>query len=159
MSSMWQQWQWAHYLVVPLQSWEKVFVRGLEKFVPAVAYHFWLNLPDTFSQPRTRTFSQLCTSRSKSAYGFKGHVCLEKRLCPPICKFSLCLYRAVKVQQILFSNQICHFVYIYHPVCKTIAELSCRYNGFGPWQAERGSSTQATQRVTAKTKSQREKRE
>ena len=25
---------------------------------------------------------------------------------------------------------------IYHPVCKTIAELSCRYNGFGPWQAE-----------------------
>ena len=34
---------------------------------------------------------------------------------------------------------------IYHPVCKTIAELSCRYNGFGPWQAEAGSFAQATQ--------------
>ena len=30
------------------------------KFVPAVAYHFGLNLPKTFSQPRTKTFSQLC---------------------------------------------------------------------------------------------------
>ena len=45
----------------PLQSWEKVFVRGLVKFVTAVAYHFCLNLPETFSQPRTKTFSQLCT--------------------------------------------------------------------------------------------------
>ena len=30
------------------------------KFVTALAYHFCLNLPETFSQPRTRTFSQLC---------------------------------------------------------------------------------------------------
>ena len=44
-----------------LQSWEKVFVRGLVKFVTAVAYHFCLNLPETFSQPRTKTFSQLCS--------------------------------------------------------------------------------------------------
>ena len=43
-----------------IQSWEKVFVRGLVKFVLADAYHFCLNLPETFSQPRTRTFSQLC---------------------------------------------------------------------------------------------------
>ena len=42
-----------------MQSWEKVFVRGLVKFVTAVAYHFCLNLPATFSQPRTKTFSQL----------------------------------------------------------------------------------------------------
>ena len=34
------------------------------KFVPAVAYHFCLNLPETFSQPRTRKFSQLCTHRA-----------------------------------------------------------------------------------------------
>ena len=38
----------------------KIFVRGFVKFVPAVAYHFCLNLPATFSQPRTKTFSQLC---------------------------------------------------------------------------------------------------
>ena len=44
-----------------LQNWEKV--RGLVKFVLAVAYHFCLNLPAIFSQPRTNTFSQLCNSR------------------------------------------------------------------------------------------------
>ena len=43
-----------------IQSWEKVFIRGLVKLLPAVAYHFCLNLPETFSQPRTKTFSQLC---------------------------------------------------------------------------------------------------
>ena len=30
------------------------------ELVPAVAYHFCLNLPATFSQPRTNKFSQLC---------------------------------------------------------------------------------------------------
>ena len=44
-----------------VQSREKVLVRGVVKFVPAVAYHFCLYLPTTFSQPRTKTFSQLCT--------------------------------------------------------------------------------------------------
>ena len=39
----------------------KVLVRDLVKFVPAVAYHFSLDLPATFSQPCTKTFSQLCT--------------------------------------------------------------------------------------------------
>ena len=29
-----------------IQSWENVFIRGLVKFVPAVAYHFCLNLPE-----------------------------------------------------------------------------------------------------------------
>ena len=32
---------------------EIILVRGLVKFVPAVAYHSSLNLPVTFSQPRT----------------------------------------------------------------------------------------------------------
>ena len=41
-----------------LQNWEKV--RGLVKFVLAVAYHFCLNLPAIFSQPRTEKFSQHC---------------------------------------------------------------------------------------------------
>ena len=45
----------------PLQSWENFFVRILVKYVPAVAYHFCLNLPTTFSQPRTMKYSQLCT--------------------------------------------------------------------------------------------------
>ena len=31
------------------------------KFVPAVAYHFCLSLPETFSQPCTNKFSRLCT--------------------------------------------------------------------------------------------------
>ena len=35
------------------------------KFVPAVAYHFCLNLPASFSQTRTKKFSQLCTSYSR----------------------------------------------------------------------------------------------
>ena len=43
-----------------LYSWEDFFVRGLVKFAPAVAYHFCPNLPATFSQPRTKKFSQLC---------------------------------------------------------------------------------------------------
>ena len=48
-----------HYQII--QSWEKVFVCGLVKFVTAVACHFCLSLPETISQPRTKTFSQLCT--------------------------------------------------------------------------------------------------
>ena len=40
-----------------VQSLKKVFVRGLVNFVPAVAYLFCLNLPEAFSQPRTKTFS------------------------------------------------------------------------------------------------------
>ena len=35
-------------------------VCGLVKFLPAVAYHFCLNIPASFSQPRTMKFSQLC---------------------------------------------------------------------------------------------------
>ena len=31
------------------------------KFVPAVAYHLYLNLPASFLQPRTKKFSQLCS--------------------------------------------------------------------------------------------------
>ena len=36
------------------------FVHGLLKFAHAVAYHSWHNLPATFSQPRTKKFSQRC---------------------------------------------------------------------------------------------------
>ena len=50
-----------------VQSWENFFVRGLVKFVPAVAYHFCLSLPTTLSQPRTNKFTQLCTICSCSS--------------------------------------------------------------------------------------------
>ena len=36
---------------------EIILVRGLVKLVPAVAYHFGLNLPAAFSQPRTSIIS------------------------------------------------------------------------------------------------------
>ena len=36
---------------------EIILVRGLVNLVPAVAYHFYLNLPATFSQPRTSIIS------------------------------------------------------------------------------------------------------
>ena len=39
---------------------EKVFVRGLVNFVPAVAYLFCLKVPAAFSQPRAKTFFGLC---------------------------------------------------------------------------------------------------
>ena len=39
---------------------KNVFVHGLVKFVPAVAYPFRLSLPATFSQPRTKTYAYLC---------------------------------------------------------------------------------------------------
>ena len=45
-----------HYLVIVLGP-EIILVRGLVKLVPAVAYHFCLNLPATFSQPRTSIIS------------------------------------------------------------------------------------------------------
>ena len=34
--------------------------RGLENCVPAVAYHFWLNLPEQFSQPRDHSSALHC---------------------------------------------------------------------------------------------------
>ena len=44
---------------------EVTLVCDLVKFVPAVAYHFCLNLPATFSQPCTKKYSQLCTLTKK----------------------------------------------------------------------------------------------
>ena len=35
-----------------------MLVRGVVKFVPAVAYHFRLSLPAAFTQPRTRIIFQ-----------------------------------------------------------------------------------------------------
>ena len=43
------------------------------KFVPAVAYHFCLNLPATFSQPRTKKFSQLCNVPVNVGTGSREH--------------------------------------------------------------------------------------
>ena len=43
-----------------LLSREQVLVRGLVKSAPAVASHSYINLPATFSEPSTKTFSQLC---------------------------------------------------------------------------------------------------
>ena len=34
-----------------VQGWEKVVFPGLVNFVPAVAYHLCLNLPEKFLQP------------------------------------------------------------------------------------------------------------
>ena len=36
---------------------------GLVNFVPALAYHFCLNLPATFTQPRARLLVEPCTAR------------------------------------------------------------------------------------------------
>ena len=40
---------------------EIILVRGLLKLVPAVAYHFCLNLPATFLQPGAYSFGDPCT--------------------------------------------------------------------------------------------------
>ena len=45
-------------------------VTGLVKLVTAVAYHFCLNLPATFSKPRTKKFSQLCIYPIMSSEAF-----------------------------------------------------------------------------------------
>ena len=50
---------------IKIQRWGKFFVRGLVKFVLAVAYHFCLSLPATFSQPRTNKFSHLCSGSNR----------------------------------------------------------------------------------------------
>ena len=46
---------------------EKILVRGLVKLDPAVAYHFCLNLPATFSQPSTSIISgpSICVSHTE----------------------------------------------------------------------------------------------
>ena len=43
-------------IFMQIQSWENFFVRGLANCVPVVACHLWLDLPTTFSQPRTKKF-------------------------------------------------------------------------------------------------------
>ena len=40
----------------------KRWVPGLVNFVPAVAYHFCLNLPAAFTQPRAHLLAESCTS-------------------------------------------------------------------------------------------------
>ena len=42
----------------PVQEWVKFPFPGLVNFVPAVAYHFCLNLPKTFSQPGNGILAQ-----------------------------------------------------------------------------------------------------
>ena len=48
------------------------------KFVPAVAYHFCLDLPAIFSQPHTKTFSQLCRQLKFKAW-VKAQVKVEDK--------------------------------------------------------------------------------
>ena len=43
--------------------WAKKWPPGLVNFVPAVAYHFCLNLPEKFSQPGAHFLAQPCTSK------------------------------------------------------------------------------------------------
>ena len=43
---------------------------GCENFFLAVAYHFWLALPEKFSQPGNHSFAGLCINVSGSATGF-----------------------------------------------------------------------------------------
>ena len=45
-----------------LQGWAKVSFPGLLNFVPAVAYHFCLNLPAAFSQPGNGNLLHPCIS-------------------------------------------------------------------------------------------------
>ena len=72
---------WVHW--VSVQSWENFFVRGLVKFIPAVAYHICLNLPASFSQPRTKKFSHLCTTQKKPIWHMSNFsYCLA---CIPCC--------------------------------------------------------------------------
>ena len=52
--------------ITELRKFLCIILRGSVKFVPAVTYHFCLNLPATFSQPRTKKFSQLCILRGGS---------------------------------------------------------------------------------------------
>ena len=53
-----------HFILGP----EIILVRGLLKLVPAVAYHFCLNLPATFSQPRTSIISGPSIIKSRFPY-------------------------------------------------------------------------------------------
>ena len=49
-----------HYRVASVQGLANPRARGLVNFVTADAYHFCLNLPDTFSQPGPRGLADPC---------------------------------------------------------------------------------------------------
>ena len=57
--------KWGYSSCGALLGPEMILVCGLVKFVPAVAYHFCLNLPATFSQPRTSIISGPSTEFGK----------------------------------------------------------------------------------------------
>ena len=44
-------------------------IQGLVNFVPAVAYHFCLNFPETFPQPGVLFLAQPCTSINDRGFG------------------------------------------------------------------------------------------
>ena len=44
------------------QEWIKSWAPGLVNFVPALAYHFCLNLPEAFMKPGRSLFADPCTS-------------------------------------------------------------------------------------------------
>ena len=57
---------------------EFIFVRGFVNFVPAVAHHFCLNLPEVFSQPGAHFLAQPCTCAFSHLNCFRVRTSLRK---------------------------------------------------------------------------------
>ena len=49
----------------------KIDASGLVNFVPAIAYHYCLDLPAAFTQPGTSTLADLCAAQRKLGAGIK----------------------------------------------------------------------------------------
>ena len=58
-----------------LQAWAKRWSLGLVNFVPAVAYHFFLNLPEKFSQPGVNSFGGPCKYSATAVYTLVFLIC------------------------------------------------------------------------------------
>ena len=46
-----------------VQTWAKVDAPALVNFVPSVAFHYYLNLPDTFTEPVASNLADLCIQK------------------------------------------------------------------------------------------------
>ena len=57
-------------LVLDIQGSTNRRALGLVNFVPALAYHFCLNLPAAFTQPGARLLVELCIISFLAAYEF-----------------------------------------------------------------------------------------
>ena len=56
------------FVFLPLQGWDKKWSSGSVNFVPAVAYHFCLNLQGKCSQPGDHFLAQPCKSAATEAH-------------------------------------------------------------------------------------------